>query len=179
MQEEHKKVFYTEYKMLPVVLEARHRRKLTKSRLSQVFFSWQAQILWNTFQKVIFNCFTFFYFLRQLEKLFYQLLPNWFKWVQFFANRLFAVLPLLLLPFEGQFHLDLFQKVFSTFLQSWFHRQQKWCSWYYHFTSLWEVFKWRKRILSFRKVSRRNWWHCPIKIATHCLQTLYCNDTLG
>ena len=114
------------------------------------FFSWQAQILWNTFQKVIFNCFTFFYFLRQLDKLFYQLLPNWFEWVQFFANRLFAVLPLLLLSFEGQFHLDLFQKVFSTFLQSWFHRLQK-CSWYSHFTSLWEVFKWRKRILSFEK----------------------------
>ena len=40
---------------------------------------------------------------------------------------------------------------FSTFLQVWFHRLQKWCSWYYRFTSLWQVFKWRKRILSFEK----------------------------
>ena len=60
------------------------------------------------FPKSHFQLLHFFLFLSQIEKLFYQLQPNWFKRVQFFANRLFAVLPLLLLSFEGQFHLEFF-----------------------------------------------------------------------
>ena len=146
MQEEHKKVFYTEYKMLPVVLEARHWRKLTKSRLSQVFFLGKHKSSGTLSKKSfsIASLFSIFLYNWKSFSINYNLIGS--SGCSFLLIGFLQYCPFFCYLLKGNFIWN-----FSTLLQVWCHRLQKWCSWYYHFTSLWEVFKWRKRILSFEK----------------------------